>query len=450
VHVLLSLSGGFLITAAKIPNWLIWFFWFSPFSWAVRGLSQNEFHTARYDGPTTDGSSGTLGDEYLRVYEMDIRRELWWGAIVYMIGLYLILSALSTVALHYARAWPSRGTKRNQDAEALQEEERLFAEAAAAAVAGVKGTTITTTSSMHSPPPPISKVHEVRLGSGLSSMSLPVQRQDTELSFTPINLAFKDLCYFVPIEVEDPATGKKNVVERQLLRSINGFARAGELTALMGSSGAGKTTLMDVIAGRKTSGRITGDILVNGHPQQFPAFRRRAGYAEQMDNHVGSQTVEESIAFSAALRLPRHVSAEARATFVREILDDLELTAIAHRQVGDINIPGLSPSELKRVSLGVEIAANPQVLFLDEPSQNKRSDDTQGGTFFASFNSPAPFLRRLPSDLWGSGRYGDCVVLFRSFSLFSFRSRFSCRAHCDACHSQDCKSRTSRRMHQSV
>jgi ABC-type Mn2+/Zn2+ transport system ATPase subunit len=379
-----------LITAAKIPDWLIWFFWFSPFSWAVRGLSQNEFHTARYDGPTTDGSSGTLGDEYLRVYEMDIRRELWWGAIVYMIGLYLILSILSTMALHYARAWPSRGTKRNQDAEALQEEERLFAEAAAAAVAGVKG--ITTTSSMHSPPPPISKVHEVRLGSGLSSMSLPVQRQDTELSFTPINLAFKDLCYFVPIEVEDPATGKKSVVERQLLRSINGFARAGELTALMGSSGAGKTTLMDVIAGRKTSGRITGDILVNGHPQQFPGFRRRAGYAEQMDNHVGSQTVEESIAFSAALRLPRHVSAEARATFVREILDDLELTAIAHRQVGDINIPGLSPSELKRVSLGVEIAANPQVLFLDEPSQQTSAAMTHRADLY--FPSPF-FLKRL-------------------------------------------------------
>ena len=54
------------------------------------------------------------------------------------------------------------------------------------------------------------------------------------------------------------------------------------LTALMGGSGAGKTTLMDVIAGRKTQGEITGDILVNGHPKDQATWSRVMGYVEQV------------------------------------------------------------------------------------------------------------------------------------------------------------------------
>jgi len=397
----LNIFGGFLITADKVPDWLIWAFWLSPFSWAVRSVAQNEFHHSRYDVPTNDGSPGTLGDEYLRVYEIDTRRDLYWAGVVYMFGLYLFLTAAATLALHCSRAWPSRGTKRNQDAEALQEEERLFAEAAAAGV--------TSPSQLPAMPPPdapqSTAVHEVRLGSGMSSMALPLQRQETELSFTPINLAFRDLCYYVPIQVEDPDTKKKTTVEKQLLRSISGFARAGELTALMGSSGAGKTTLMDVIAGRKTSGRITGDILVNGHKQQFPAFRRRAGYAEQMDNHVGTQTVRESIAFSAALRLPAYVSGPVRDRFVAQIIDDLELTAIADRQVGDINIPGLSPSELKRVTIGVELAANPNILFLDEPTSGLDS-------------RAALIVMRVVRKIASSGRAVICTIHQPSSELF--------------------------------
>lgn len=50
-------------------------------------------------------------------------------------------------------------------------------------------------------------------------------------------------------------------------------------------AGAGKTTLMDVIAGRKTQGEITGDILVNGYPKDQKTWSRVVGYVEQMDIH---------------------------------------------------------------------------------------------------------------------------------------------------------------------
>ena len=157
-------------------------------------------------------------------------------------------------------------------------------------------------------------------------------------------------------------------VARKLLTGISGYARAGQLTALMGSSGAGKTTLMDVIAGRKTAGVIEGDILVNGHPKVTATFNRMCGYVEQQDNHLASQTVREALAFSAKLRLPREVTDEQRAAFVGEVLDILELTPIADRIIGDVTMPGLSPGQMKRVTIGVELVSNPPVLFLDEPT----------------------------------------------------------------------------------
>ncbi len=89
---------------------------------------------------------------------------------------------------------------------------------------------------------------------------------------------------------------------------------------------------------------------------------------EQQDIHVGLSTVREAIEFSAALRLPATVTPEQRANFVDQILADLELTTLAGRQIGDEINSGLSPGELKRVTIGVELAASPTFLFLDEPT----------------------------------------------------------------------------------
>ena len=67
------------------------------------------------------------------------------------------------------------------------------------------------------------------------------------------------------------------MVDKELLAGISGYATPGTLTALMGASGAGKSTLMDVICGRKSGGKITGDILINGHPKDNQSFSRVMG-----------------------------------------------------------------------------------------------------------------------------------------------------------------------------
>lgn len=98
----------------------------------------------------------------------------------------------------------------------------------------------------------------------------------------------------------------------QLLSKVSGVFSPGVLTALVGSSGAGKTTLMDVLAGRKTGGYIEGDIRISGHPKEQRTFARVSGYVEQNDIHSPQVTVFESLWFSANLRLPKEVTKEKR------------------------------------------------------------------------------------------------------------------------------------------
>ena len=97
----------------------------------------------------------------------------------------------------------------------------------------------------------------------------------------------QDLKYFVdaPSKAKSDNQSKENPAKLELLKGITGFSCPGVLTALMGGGGAGKTTLMDVIAGRKTQGEITGDILVNGHPKDQKTWSRVVGYVEQTDIH---------------------------------------------------------------------------------------------------------------------------------------------------------------------
>jgi ABC-type taurine transport system ATPase subunit len=192
---------------------------------------------------------------------------------------------------------------------------------------------------------------------------------------------------------------------------------------------------MDVIAGRKTAGKVEGSIRVNGHPQSFPSFNRLMGYVEQTDIHLGLHTVREAIEFSAKLRLPSSVSDDARARFVELLLDELELRALAHRIIGDANVEGLSPGELKRLTIAVEMAANPALLFLDEPSQSSHC---------ATPLLQPPLPEPASSDCLVS--LSLCSVLF----LFSFRSRLSRRTGRAARVATYLQPWLHRRMHQSV
>ncbi|KAL5976772.1 ABC transporter G member 42 [Asimina triloba] len=154
----------------------------------------------------------------------------------------------------------------------------------------------------------------------------------------------------------------------QLLRGVTGAFRPGVLTALMGVSGAGKTTLMDVLAGRKTGGYIEGDIRISGFPKKQETFARISGYCEQNDIHSPQVTVRESLIYSAFLRLPKEVNDAEKMIFVDEVMELVELDNLKNAIVGLPGITGLSTEQRKRLTIAVELVSNPTIIFMDEPT----------------------------------------------------------------------------------
>ncbi|KAI0517535.1 putative ABC multidrug transporter [Xylaria bambusicola] len=167
---------------------------------------------------------------------------------------------------------------------------------------------------------------------------------------------FRDINYFVH------AGGS----EKQLLQNVSGYVTPGKLVALMGSSGAGKTTLMDVLAQRKDFGTVKGSILINGKPQGI-SFQRDTGYCEQNDVHEVTATVREALLFSARLRQPHHVPDAEKVAYVEYIMALLELFPLQHAIIGSPN-SGLSIEQRKRLTIATELVAKPSLLFLDEPT----------------------------------------------------------------------------------
>ncbi|VAH84980.1 unnamed protein product [Triticum turgidum subsp. durum] len=136
----------------------------------------------------------------------------------------------------------------------------------------------------------------------------------------------------------------------------------------MGVSGAGKTTLMDVLAGRKTSGYVEGNITISGYPKKQETFARVSGYCEQNDIHSPNVTVYESLAFSAWLRLPADVDSSTRKMFIDEVMELVELSPLKDSLVGLPGVTGLSTEQRKRLTIAVELVANPSIIFMDEPT----------------------------------------------------------------------------------
>lgn len=109
---------------------------------------------------------------------------------------------------------------------------------------------------------------------------------------------------------------------------------------------------------------------MNGWPQDSISFRRSSGYVEQFDAQSPELTVRETVIFSARLRLDPEVvkTDEEKLAFVDQILDEVELSTIGNSLVGFDDGLGLSFEQKKRLSIAVELAASPSVLFLDEPT----------------------------------------------------------------------------------
>lgn len=202
-----------------------------------------------------------------------------------------------------------------------------------------------------------------RLNNELAQKRLQRQRARKGEGETPFPIESKSVLTWENLNYDVPVPGGT----RRLLNNVFGYVKPGQLTALMGASGAGKTTLLDVLAARKNIGVISGNILVDG-AKPGKEFQRSTSYAEQLDMHDPSQTVREALRFSADLRQPFNTPQEEKYAYVEEIIGLLEMEDIADAIIGTPEM-GLTVEQRKRVTIGVELAAKPELLlFLDEPT----------------------------------------------------------------------------------
>ncbi|XP_036619302.1 broad substrate specificity ATP-binding cassette transporter ABCG2 [Trichosurus vulpecula] len=177
-------------------------------------------------------------------------------------------------------------------------------------------------------------------------------------------LSFHNICY--QVKVKTGFIGCRKIITKEILKNVDGIMKPG-LNAILGPTGGGKSSLLDVLAARKDPKGLSGHVLINGAPQ--PAnFKWNSGYVVQDDVVMGTLTVRENLQFSAALRLPMSVRNKEKNERVNRVLKELGLEKVAESKVGTPFVRGVSGGERKRTSIGMELICDPSILFLDEPT----------------------------------------------------------------------------------
>lgn len=359
--LLVFVLGGFIVAKDDIHPWMIWGFYISPMMYGQNAIAINEFLAERWSAPNTDPrfAEPTVGKVLLKSRGMFVDEYMYWICIIALFGFTFLFNIFFIVALTYLNPFGDfKSVITDENDKNKKDEYSPLVEGATSGTA-IVGTTYTGGIEMPMRNPP------VRSNTGLRETVN--RKRGMVLPFQPLSLAFNHVNYYVDM----PAEMKKQGIEElrlQLLKDVSGAFRPGVLTALVGVSGAGKTTLMDVLAGRKTGGYIEGSISISGYPKNQSTFARVSGYCEQNDIHSPHVTVHESLVYSAWLRLSPDIEKQTRKMFVEEVMDLIELNPLRNSIVGLPGVDGLSTEQRKRLTIAVELVANPSLIFMDEPT----------------------------------------------------------------------------------
>lgn len=356
------LYSGFAPPVPTMHRWGSWIRRISPTPYGVEALMGNEYsgmtlhctgdelvpHGLGYDNiqyqgcpmaGSIKGSAEVSGKTYLNAqYGFNVQ-FLWrnFGIILVMWFLYVAVTALGLSIMTREKSTSNarvyrRGAKRYQHGSSSEKTDLESQHATAAAT-------------------PAASLPESASRSSLSTTVEETPNQRTVSHTNQRTFSFHNVNYFVH------SAGQ----ELHLLNNVTGYAKPGQLTALMGGSGAGKTTLLETISCRKAEGRTEGTLLFNGQPLD-QGFSRACGFCMQQDVHEPLATVREALQFSAFLRRSAETSHDEKVQDVEKIIELLELDPIADAIVGSLGV-----EERKRVTIGVELCARPSaLLFLDE------------------------------------------------------------------------------------
>jgi ABC-type Na+ transport system ATPase subunit NatA len=175
--------------------------------------------------------------------------------------------------------------------------------------------------------------------------------------------------------------------DKVILDGISGHVDPGQLLGILGPSGAfflrargefplsilgagaGKTTLIEILANKSKTGYTSGSVRFPNDPSR-EARTPRIGFVPQQDVLPTILTVSEALLFAARLRLPEYVTDAEKRQRVEDVLEQLGLTHVRDARIGGRTSHGrgISGGEMRRVSIGLELVSSPDVLILDEPT----------------------------------------------------------------------------------
>ncbi|KAL8716239.1 MAG: hypothetical protein Q9220_000144 [cf. Caloplaca sp. 1 TL-2023] len=154
--------------------------------------------------------------------------------------------------------------------------------------------------------------------------------------------------------------------KKPILSEVTGRIDRGSLWGVMGASGAGKSTFVNVLMGKQA--HTGGMTKINGMPGDIKKYKKIIGYVPQDDIVLPELTVRENILHSARIRLPSTWTDAQIQKHVDILISCLQLAHVKDSLVGSAATPVISGGQRKRVSIGIELAAAPMALFLDEPT----------------------------------------------------------------------------------
>ena len=241
----------------------------------------------------------------------------------------------------------------------------------------------------------------------------------------PASLHFSDISY--------------TLGNRKILDGISGCVKPGQVMAIMGASGAGKSTFLDILARKDKRGTVTGTTLVNGREVSDSEFRKVVGYVDQEDTLMPTLTAYETVLYSALLRLPREMSLEAKRFRTLETMQELGILGIKDMTIGSsgglvlwVIIPGVN--SLRQVIVPSPVVRSVVFLSLASSSRAPRS--------CSSTNRRADWTRITRTTSWNPSLPSPVITTALLCSLSTSLGATSSRCSIISCYSRTERSYT--------
>ncbi|KAI1317208.1 hypothetical protein EDD11_008900 [Mortierella claussenii] len=380
IFAFFGLSTGFFIVTSSIPVWLRWIKYLAYPNVCYNILASNEFTDNRFNCPFKgpdeawdpikcspwDGNAILVG-------QLDVKPNHFPGPIIQMLYYFLGFLFVAWLALTLNVVNPtSMGSGPTLADLFINQAKRMLSRKKKSASADHSGDLEGKPSTVVSSKASVDLEKEAQLGeTRLDVFSKGLEHKD------PVTIRVEGLGLSVSLSrFEWSFAGimrglRRERTEKQLLKDVDVVFPAGELTAILGGSGAGKTSLLNVLLHRTSADlKMKGAIYYND--TKNPSLRLINGvssYVRQDDNFLLSHlTVRETLQYAAQLRMDSSISKTDKYAKVEDIIDLLGLRECADVIVGNTAVKGISGGQRRRVSIGIQLVTEPACLFLDEPT----------------------------------------------------------------------------------